>query len=126
MSNQVFSVEGRSTRRLGAVVELLDAGSARTPELRELCERVELVPVACLGLVATALAPRLRELVLVACLGLVATAFAPRFRELVLVRLGLVAAAIALARAAFFPKAPIMGIDGNCNLADTAAVNAEA
>ena len=88
------------------MVELLDAASAMTPELRELRERVELVPVACLGLVATA--------------------FAPRFRELVLVRLGLVAAAIALARAAFFPKAPIVGIDGNCNLADTAAVNAEA
>ena len=97
-----------------------------TPELRELRERVELVPVACLGLVATAFAPRLRELVLVACLGLVAAAFAPRLRELVLVCLGLVAAAIALARAAFFPKTPTMGIDDNCNLADTAAVNAEA
>ena len=108
------------------MVELLDAASAMTPELRELRERVELVPVACLGLVATALAPRLRELVLVACLGLVATAFAPRLRELVLVCLGLVAAAIAVARTAFFPKAPIMGIDDNCNLAETAAVNAEA
>ena len=117
------------------MVELLDAASAMTPELRELRERVELVPVACLGLVATALAPRLRELVLVACLGLVATAFAPRLRELVLVAclglvaaafaprlrelvlvcLGLVAAAIALARAAFFPKTPNMGIDDNCN-----------
>ena len=88
------------------MVELLDAASAMTPELRELRERLELVPFACLGLVATA--------------------FAPRLRELVLVCLGLVAAAIALARAAFFPKTPNMGIDDNCNLADTAAVNAEA